>query len=98
MHAIEEHAAMAEVVITKLKEIMPTFERGKDLLTLEIYREFHKDPSRLFCLNEFLEINKSVRKIRSCVDRMVSKGLVKKLGSYPRFYCLVVTKREENKE
>jgi len=86
MHGAQEHVALEQIV---LKE-MPLFSRGKELLQLEIFKMVSDDPRRMFCIDDFIDIEKNKRKIRDALNALVGRGRIKMIKSYPRFYCLVV--------
>jgi len=85
MHAVEEYATLDKVIIP-----MPLFSRGKELLQLEIIKVLANEPGRLFSIDDFLNLTTNKRKIRVALDALVARGHVKRLNSYPRFYCFIV--------
>lgn len=76
-------------VIPQLKGI-PSFSRGKDIITVRIFQQMAKEPHRLFCIKDFVDIEKSERRLRSALESLIAKKMIKKLNSYPKFYCVIL--------
>ena len=87
MHTNEISSTVAEVIPEIIA--LPMFERGKDILTLRVYQRMNNDPQKLFCIDDFLDIQKSKRKIRMSLDTLISRKMINKLNSYPRFYYVI---------